>query len=72
MDGPKLRLRTVFATEPAREDEVRRLIESALRQGSMEGPDGSQSRWTLVTSQTAELTAAERRLAKRLAAEPLP
>ncbi|MGW9415509.1 hypothetical protein [Arthrobacter cupressi] len=72
LDGPRLRLRTVFTTEPAREDEVRRLIERALRQGTMEGPDGSQSRWTLLTSQTAELTAAEHRLAKRLSADGFP
>ena len=62
-----LRLRTIFAAEDAREGEVRRRIGAALGRGSLAGPDGKSSRWTLVEAAPGELTAAEREHVERIA-----
>src|SRR5579871_3595589 len=45
--GDQLRLRVLFAAEPADEAEVRRRIEAALSGDSLTGPDGATSRWQL-------------------------
>ncbi|ELT43925.1 hypothetical protein [Arthrobacter nitrophenolicus] len=62
-----LRLRTIFAADAAQEDEVRRRIGAALGRGSMAGPDGKSSRWTLLEAAPGELTAAEREHVERIA-----
>ncbi len=66
-DDMTLNLRTVFASEPEQEGEVRRRIRAALARGSQTGPDGTTSRWTLLEDEAGELTAAERVHAERLA-----
>jgi hypothetical protein len=48
---------------------VRRLIDAALVAGELTGPDGV-SRWSLLRSGPAELSADERALAARLATTP--
>ena len=40
----EVRLRTLFAVEPDREDEVRERIAAALASGRVVGPDGRESR----------------------------
>ncbi|MEZ0448011.1 hypothetical protein [Cellulomonas sp. ICMP 17802] len=46
--GDEVRLRVLFAAEPADEARVRALVESALAGGSVVGPDGRTSRWTVL------------------------
>ena len=65
-NGEVVRVRVLFATEPELADDVRRRIEEALRGGSLLGPDGVVSRWTVVASSGAEVSAAERDHADRL------
>ena len=65
-DGGLLRLRTIFAADPALEGEVRRRIEAALAAGSVQRPDGAVSRWTFVHAEAGELTTAERAQARRI------
>ncbi len=62
-----LRLRTIFATDPGQEGEVRRRIDAALARGSVAGPDGKASRWTLLAAEPGELAAAEREHVERIA-----
>lgn len=45
--GDELRVRTLFATEPQREADVRRRIDAALRAGEVRDPDGVTTRWLL-------------------------
>jgi hypothetical protein len=45
--GAEVRLRVLFAGEPAVEPEVRRRIQAALEGGRLEGPDGVTTRWAL-------------------------
>jgi hypothetical protein len=45
--GDELRLRTLFAVEPAREGEVRALIRGALAGGTVRDGDGRDWRWSL-------------------------
>jgi hypothetical protein len=45
--GDQVRLRVLFAAEPAAEPEVRRRIGAALSGGSLAGPDGVTTRWQL-------------------------
>ncbi|MEO6792534.1 MAG: hypothetical protein ABI253_05460 [Mycobacterium sp.] len=40
-------LRVLFATEPANEQRVRRLIEGALATAELTGPDGEMTAWRL-------------------------
>ena len=66
-EGSRLLLRTVFAARPADEQEVRDRIRTALSRGLQEGPDGTASRWTVLSSSAGELTTAERSHAGRIA-----
>jgi hypothetical protein len=45
--GEVVRLRVLFATEPATEAEVRTRIEAALSQARLDGPDGTTTHWQL-------------------------
>ncbi|HST46701.1 hypothetical protein [Jatrophihabitans sp.] len=65
-DGDTVRLRTLFATEPDRADEVHRRIDQALQAGELIVPDGTVTRWRLTASGPAEPTAAEHDHAERL------
>jgi hypothetical protein len=65
-DGDTVRLRILFATEPERADEVRRLIEQALAAGELTGPDQISTRWQLTASAPGEPTEAEHDHAQRL------
>ncbi|EFC79388.1 hypothetical protein [Parafrankia sp. EUN1f] len=62
-----VRLRILFATEPSEEPAVRRRIEEALRGGWLRGPDGSITRWRLLSSEASPVTAAETGHGARLA-----
>jgi hypothetical protein len=64
--GDAVTLRIIFATDPADEALVRSRIESALRQGSLTGPDGRTSRWHFLAGRPGELEASEARHARRL------
>ena len=66
-NGGAVDLRIVFAVEPTRESEVRGLIEKALASGSLTGPDGVTTRWSVLGTKAGVLTAAERGQAKRIA-----
>ncbi|TMR03100.1 hypothetical protein ETD83_10945 [Actinomadura soli] len=43
--GDEVRLRVLFAAEPAAEAEVRGRIEAALSRAGLDGPDGVVTRW---------------------------
>jgi hypothetical protein len=45
--GDQVRLRLLFATEPAAEAEVRSRIEAALSQPGLTSPDGNTTHWQL-------------------------
>ena len=47
-------MRTVFRSGPDDEAEVRRRIETALREGRLAGPDGRDSRWVTLASGPAD------------------
>ncbi len=64
--GDGVRVRTLFATEPEREPEVRERIDSALSTGELSGPDGGTTRWDLRESRASEVTAEETDHARRL------
>jgi hypothetical protein len=49
--GDQVRLRVLFAVEPAAEAEVRRRIEAALSRARLTGPDGVTTRWQLRSEQ---------------------
>lgn len=61
-------LRTLFVVEPAREDEVRARIWSALGEGRLVGPDGRTTRWQLRGGGPAPVRPEEADHARRLAA----
>ena len=61
-------MRTLFAVEPARESEMRELIEGALRAGAAADPDGRSWSWRLRSSGAAEVRPDEADHARRLAA----
>jgi hypothetical protein len=65
-DGDAVRLRILFATEPARVDEVRSGIDGALRAGTFDGPDGGTTTWRLRSSAPAAVAPEERDHAERL------
>ncbi|WP_395400718.1 hypothetical protein ACHMXB_18345 [Arthrobacter sp. UC242_113] len=65
-NGDTLRLRIIFATEPANEVVVRSRIDNALRQGSLTGPDGRTSRWAFLGGGPGELDPSEAEHARRL------
>jgi hypothetical protein len=64
--GDQLRLRVLFATEPAAETEVRSRIEAALREGSLDGPDGITTRWHFCSAQPGLVLPDEASHAERL------
>jgi hypothetical protein len=49
-EGDSLRVRILFAAEPADEHRVRELIAQALSAGRQEGPDGRVTRWMVESS----------------------
>jgi hypothetical protein len=65
-DGDLVRLRVLFASEPAAEAEARRRIEAALSAGALTGPDGVTTRWRLRGAQPGVLRADEARPAGQL------
>lgn len=67
-DGGALRLRILFATEPANETEVRARIGAALAAGRVTGPDGRETFWTLADHAAAEVLPGEADHARRLVA----
>jgi hypothetical protein len=64
-------VRVLFATDAARELEVRARIEAALAGGAQRGPDGTVSTWIPVTSGASAASPAEREHGERLAREGL-
>jgi hypothetical protein len=65
-DGNIVSLRTIFATQPSHEAEVRELINRALDSGNIAAPDGTVSRWAVVASGPAKLSGQERGHAERI------
>jgi hypothetical protein len=63
-----LRLRVLFAADPADEARVRELLAEALAGGSAEGPDGVRTSWRLVSAGPSDVRPEEREHAERLAA----
>ena len=63
--GEEVRLRTLFAAEPADEPAVRQRIVDALSRGQL--PAGPTTRWELRASRASTVTAAELDHAARLA-----
>jgi hypothetical protein len=59
-------VRVLFATDPAREAEVRAGIDRALAAGSCTAPDGSRTHWTFLSSAPGAVADAERAHAARL------
>ena len=59
-------VRVLFATDTAREAEVRAAIDRALAGGSCEGPDGTRTRWTFRSSAPGAVTGLEQAHAARL------
>jgi len=66
--GDVVRLRVLFAAEPADEAEVRRRIDEALGRGELTGPDGVVSRWRLVSSAPGTVRSDEHDHGRRLSA----
>jgi hypothetical protein len=62
-------LRVVFAAEPDAEDEVRRRIGKALAAGTLTGPDGVKTGWSLEQSAPGSLSEGECEHALRIAAQ---
>jgi hypothetical protein len=65
-DGGVIRLRILFAADPADEAEVRLCIHRALRPGRFAGPGGVVTEWRLVSSEPADIAADEQDHAERL------
>ena len=68
-DGDTLRIRTLFATEPDRAEEVHRRIDQALRAGELpasDEPARPRARWQLRHSAPAQVSGAEQDHAERL------
>lgn len=59
-------VRVLFATESARETEVRALIHEALAAGTVQGPDGNYVEWTFHRSAPGIVEESERAHAQRL------
>jgi hypothetical protein len=53
--GDQVRLRVLFAAEPAAEAEVRSRIDAALSGSSLTGPDGVTTHWQLRSAQPGRL-----------------
>jgi hypothetical protein len=63
-----LRLRVLFAADPADEERVRSLITQALSSGRLTGPDGRVTRWMLKSSGADSVRSEEADDAARLVA----
>jgi hypothetical protein len=63
-----LRLRVLFAADPADEERVHSLIGQALSSGRLTGPDGRVTRWMLQSSGTGTIRPDEADHAARLVA----
>ena len=63
-----LRLRVLFAAEPADEERVRSLITEALSSGRLTGPDGRITRWMVQSSGASSVRPDEADHAARLVA----
>jgi hypothetical protein len=61
-------IRVLFAADPEREGEARRTISAALSSGEFASPDGTTTRWELLSQGPGEVRASERRHAARLTA----
>jgi hypothetical protein len=64
--GDQVRLRVLFAAEPAAEADVRSRIEAALSQPGLTGPDGITTHWQLDSAQPGRLRDNETQQAERL------
>ena len=64
--GDQVRLRVLFAAEPAAEAEVRRRVDAALSGGGLTLPDGATTRWHLRSTQPGLLRDDEAGPAERL------
>ena len=62
------RLRVLFATEPANEQQVRSLISEALTNGQATGPDGRVTTWQLRSAAPGRVRPDEQEHAARLVA----
>jgi hypothetical protein len=67
-DGDVVRLRVLFAAEPAREADVRRRIAEALAAAHPVAPDGAVSRWRVVSEGPGQVRPDEAEHGRRLAA----
>jgi hypothetical protein len=69
--GPEgLLVRVLFATEPAREPDARRLIAGALAAGQVVPASAVGTRWRLVSQRRCDPSEGERQHAARLVASP--
>lgn len=57
--GDDVTLRVLFATEPANEQHVRRLIGDALAAGELTGPDGRVTTWQLRSTAASRVRPSE-------------
>src|SRR5689334_9049419 len=64
--GSELRVRVLFATEPARETEARKRIEGALSTGRCVGPDDVSTTWVLMSAAASVVQPEEAEHARRL------
>ena len=65
-NGDTVRLRVLFAAEPADEARVRADIDAALVAGEWLGPDGVVTHWRLLDSSPAEIAGSDAERAERL------
>lgn len=64
--GPDLRLRVLFAAEPADEATVRQRIDAALAASTLVGPEGRTSRWQVERTGPSVVRLDEARHVERL------
>lgn len=64
--GARVRLRVLFASEPAVEAHVRARIEQALSGAGITGPDGVTSHWRLLRANPSTVRAGEAEHVERL------
>lgn len=66
-EGEAVRVRVLFAADPADEPRVRASIDRALAGGTATGPDGTTTTWTLRSAAPSEVRTDEAGHAARLA-----
>jgi hypothetical protein len=64
--GAEIRLRVLFATDPAAEADVRGRIEGALARAGLDGPDGVTTRWQVRSARASPIREDEAEHAERL------